>query len=79
MTIVCVDLYLKCAFLFPVYVEVAGSTDPTITLATLTGQTTQKWNIQVSQIHCDSQWKAPKDCTQWFTTNTGTIRSYNTR
>jgi len=62
------------------YVEVlAGSTDPTITLATLTGQTTQKWNIQVSQIKCDSQWKAPKDCTQWFTTNTGTIRSYNTR
>jgi len=61
------------------YVEVAGSSDPTITLTTLAGQTTQKWNIQVSQIECDSQWKAPKDCTQWFTSNTGTIRSYNTR
>ena len=28
-------------------------------------------------IECDSPWKAPKDCTQYFTANTGNIASYN--
>lgn len=28
-------------------------------------------------IECDSAWKAPKDCTQYFTGNTGNIASFN--
>lgn len=60
------------------YVEVAGQ-DPTITISTLAANQNQKWNIQVSQIACDSPYKAPKDCTQYLTENSGQVRSYNTR
>ena len=28
-------------------------------------------------IECNSAWKAPKDCTQYFTGNTGNIASFN--
>lgn len=60
------------------YVEVAGQ-DPTITITTLAANMNQKWNIQVSQIACDSPYKAPRDCTQYLTENSGQVRSYNTR
>jgi len=60
------------------YVEVVGQ-DPTITITTLAGNANQKWNIQVSQIACDSPYKAPRDCTQYMTENSGQVRSYNTR
>jgi len=60
------------------YIEVF-ETNPTITVTTIASQTGNKWNIRVQQIRKDSQWKAPRDCTQWFTENTGIIRSYNAR
>jgi len=60
------------------YVEVKDQ-DPTITITTTAGNANQKWNIRVQQIPCNDPWKAPKDCTQWFTANTGTVRSYNAR
>ena len=53
--------------------------DPTITVTTVAGTTNQKWNIQVSQIACDSYYKAPVGCTQYFLENSGTVRSYNTQ
>jgi len=59
------------------YVETGRSTTATsITLATITGSTSQSWNIKVSQIECDSLTRAPDGCTQYFTGNTGTITSY---
>merc|ERR1719262_1542553 len=60
------------------YVEVKDQ-DPTITITTLASNNNQKWNIRVQQIPCNDPWKALKDCTQWFTANTGTVRSYNAR
>lgn len=62
------------------YVEVADQ-DPVITITTLPNAAAlnQKWNIRVQQVACDSEWKAPRGCTQYFTENTGIIRSYNTR
>lgn len=62
------------------YVEV-HATDPVITITTLANAlaVSQKWNIRVQQVACDSEWKAPRDCTQWFTASSGTVRSYNSR
>lgn len=60
------------------YVEV-NDQDPKITITTVAGAANQKWNIQVSQIACDSPFKAPRDCTQYMTENVGQVRSYNTR
>jgi len=60
------------------YLEVHGA-DPTVTVRTLATGKNEKWNIRVSQIACDSAWKAPKDCTQYMTADSGIVRSYNTR
>ena len=38
---------------------------------------TQYWNILVSQIECDSRWRPPDGCLQWYTGTEGTIYSYN--
>ena len=32
--------------------------------------------IKVSQIECDALWRAPEGCTQFFTSESGTIYSY---
>lgn len=37
------------------------------------------WNIKVSQFSCNSPWKAPQGCLQYFTGTTGKIYSYNYR
>ncbi|XP_040580159.2 uncharacterized protein [Lepeophtheirus salmonis] len=35
------------------------------------------WNIKTSQIPCNSNFKAPNGCVQYFTGSSGTISSYN--
>lgn len=42
-----------------------------------TGSTSQSWNIQVSQISCDSSYAPDEGCLQWYTGVSGTIYSYN--
>ncbi|XP_018017356.1 uncharacterized protein LOC108673974 isoform X2 [Hyalella azteca] len=37
----------------------------------------KKWNIVVTQIKCDSVNKAPTGCLQYYTSTTGTIKSFN--
>merc|ERR1711997_98119 len=63
---------------FHMYVETARSTTATtvaVTTASATS-TAQSWRIRVSQIECDSIMLAPESCTQYFTTDSGTIYSY---
>lgn len=60
------------------YVETSRSTTATTLAMTLgTSATTRRWNIRVDQIECTNLSKAPSGCTQYFTTLTGTITSYN--
>nr|XP_045603360.1 uncharacterized protein LOC123761390 [Procambarus clarkii] len=35
------------------------------------------WNIKVSQIACDSRFRAPVGCLQYYTTTAGTVSSFN--
>ncbi|XP_057368588.1 uncharacterized protein LOC130689669 [Daphnia carinata] len=37
------------------------------------------WNILISMIPCDSPKLAPSDCLQYFTSRTGTVRTFNWR
>lgn len=63
---------------YHMYVETARSTTATtITVTTSSSTSTaQSWQIKVSQIECDSTSKAPEGCTQFFTSDSGTIYSY---
>jgi len=63
---------------YHMYVETARSTTATtvaVTTASATS-TAQSWRIRVSQIDCESTMLAPESCTQYFTTDSGTIYSY---
>jgi len=64
---------------YHMYVEFGATSTDTISLTTTYGATTStlKWNILARQISCTSTWKAPTDCTQYFTGTTGAIYSYN--
>ncbi|XP_042869488.1 uncharacterized protein LOC122251538 isoform X2 [Penaeus japonicus] len=37
----------------------------------------RQWNIKVSQIECNSRFKAPKGCLQYFTETSGSVSSFN--
>ncbi|XP_068200785.1 uncharacterized protein [Palaemon carinicauda] len=39
----------------------------------------KEWNIQVTQISCDSKYKAPESCLQYYTSTSGTVESFNFR
>ena len=43
----------------------------------LPGTNIPTWSIKVSQHSCSDWWKAPTDCTQYFTGETGTLKTYN--
>jgi len=47
------------------------------TLAFTWSSGSQNWNIQVSQISCDSTYAPDDGCLQWFTGTEGTIYTYN--
>ncbi|CAB4058483.1 unnamed protein product [Lepeophtheirus salmonis] len=41
------------------------------------GNVNRFWNIKTSQISCESSFRAPTGCTQYFTEKSGVISSYN--
>lgn len=38
---------------------------------------TNTWNIKITQIACNSRYRAPEGCLQYYTATAGTIRSFN--
>ena len=66
-------MFKTCILL--VYVETARSSSPsTLSFTIATGGT---WRIKVSQIECSNLSRAPTDCDQFFTGNSGQFSSYN--
>merc|ERR1711997_526702 len=66
---------------YHMYTEFGATSTDTITM-TLTwgssGYTTAKtYNILARQISCTASWKAPTDCTQYFTGVSGSVQSYS--
>lgn len=61
-----------------VYIDFNGDSPITISVLT-TGSTTfnRRWNIGLSQIGCDSAYKAPSGCLQYYLDDTGTVMSFN--
>ena len=54
------------------------STAATITFTfSTTTTTTRKWDVKISQIPCHSNFKAPKDCAQYYTGASGKFTSLN--
>lgn len=61
-----------------IYFENARSTtSSTLAFTIATTTTGATFNIKVSQISCSSSYKAPSDCAQWVTGQSGKIQSYN--
>merc|ERR1712088_595021 len=61
-------------------VSPANTNAATITIATHTNAAsggTKNWRIKVSQIECDSEYRAPQGCLQYFFENVNTITSLN--
>ncbi|XP_018019031.1 uncharacterized protein LOC108675521 [Hyalella azteca] len=48
-----------------------------ITINVDTSTVGAKWNISVTQISCNSPYRAPSGCLQYFTSTFGTIKSFN--
>jgi len=75
--VLCGDLTGQHAYLD---VNPGDSNAATITIATHTNAAsggTKNWRIKVSQIECDSEYRAPQGCLQYFFENVNTITSYN--
>jgi len=75
--VLCGDLTGQHAYMD---VSPTQSTAATITVAAHTDATaggTKNWRIKVSQIECDSEYRAPQGCLQYFFENVNTITSLN--
>jgi len=75
--VVCGELTGQHAYLD---VSPANTNAATITIATHTNAAaggTKNWRIKVSQIECDSEYRAPQGCLQYFFENVNTITSFN--
>jgi len=61
------------------YVETGTSSTQTTLVFTMDGTTsaTRTYKVKISQIPCMVNYKAPRDCTQYFTGTTGVASSYN--
>lgn len=61
------------------YAEFGTTSTDTATVTFTWGSTTtaKSYNILLRQISCTSTWKAPVDCTQYFTGISGNVKSYN--
>jgi len=55
----------------------AEDTCNTLSFTWTSSSTLRSWDIRVSQIPCDVDWKPPQGCTQYFTGTTGHVYSYN--
>ncbi|XP_062550352.1 uncharacterized protein LOC134215117 [Armigeres subalbatus] len=61
-----------------VYVNFDGLSPITIRVSTTAGSTLGRmWNLQLSQIACDSELRAPDGCLQYYLDSTGVISSFN--
>ncbi|XP_058828126.1 uncharacterized protein LOC131688017 [Topomyia yanbarensis] len=61
-----------------VYVNFDGLNPITIRIATTAATSfNRQWNLQLSQIACASQFRAPEGCLQYYFGLTGTISSFN--
>jgi len=75
--VICGELTGQHAYLD---VSPGNSNAATITIDTNTNAAsggTKTWRIKVSQIECDSEYRAPQGCLQYFFENVNTITSYN--
>ena len=61
------------------YVEFGATSTDTVGLTfTYSSTTTAKtFNVLARQISCTATWRAPTDCTQYFTGAAGSVKSYN--
>merc|ERR1711992_107556 len=62
---------------YHMYVEFGASSTDSITLQHTLDASQKSWNILARQIACTSSWKAPTDCTQYFTGVSGNVQSYS--
>ncbi|XP_046754101.1 cubilin isoform X1 [Diprion similis] len=61
-----------------VYVDFDGPAPITISIDTDVNYVfDRRWNIRIQQIACESVWRAPSGCLQYYTTTTGTVTSFN--
>lgn len=59
------------------FVDSDGVGCSTVNFGIGSGATARSWDIQVTQYTCGDEMGGPAGCLQWFTANTGTIRSFN--
>ncbi|XP_018013365.1 uncharacterized protein LOC108670406 [Hyalella azteca] len=60
------------------YVDVdPNGGNPTINIDTGITSSQRNWNIKVDQIACNSPYKAPEGCTQYYTNSSGIVESFN--
>ncbi|XP_015116061.1 uncharacterized protein LOC107040478 [Diachasma alloeum] len=60
------------------YVDFNGNNPITISVITNAAyRFARKWNLRVQQIACDSPWRAPSGCLQYYKTISGTVMSFN--
>jgi len=66
---------------YHMYVDLGADAIDTSTLEfysdTATAISNRQWNVKVSQIECNANWRAPFGCTQYFMGLRGTVYSYN--
>lgn len=71
-------LYLSNYF-YTVYIDAGlGQTNPVTLTFVISGQSfARSWKIQVSQIRCNTIYRAEEGCLQYFTGISGQIKSFN--
>lgn len=61
-----------------VIVDFDGTNSITISItATASYASGRHWNIRVTQLNCDSQFRAPSGCLQYYLPTSGIVRSFN--
>ncbi|RXG56466.1 hypothetical protein Avbf_05761 [Armadillidium vulgare] len=64
--------------LYPVYIDLpSGYGSSRINIATSTTGPRRSWRIKAQQIECNSPYRAPQNCLQYFTSYSNTISSFN--
>ncbi|XP_034942135.1 uncharacterized protein [Chelonus insularis] len=60
------------------YLDFKGDNPITISVDTNTDYSfSRRWNLRIQQIACDSPWRAPNGCLQYYKTASGTVTSFN--
>lgn len=71
--------YRVVIFFFTVYIDAGlGQTNPvTLTFVTSGNSFARSWKVRVSQIRCNTIYRAEEGCLQYFTGISGQIKSFN--